>query len=256
MLYIDDLDRCEPRRVVEVLQAVHLLLAMPLFVVVVAVDPRWLLRALKVHYPEMLLDPNPTSRAGALLTADEPEAERLHEEQPPVAASLASPRDYLEKIFQIPYTVPAMSPAASMDYVRDLLERTRPRPTKEVERQPTAETSVMRPASPSDEETRVSPHEPEVLPLRQRILAWLRDTGVLPTEALPPPIDEEQTDEEVEGQVVEENDVDDESRADEVAGVEADPRSLSLDEREHELIVKLGPIFRSPRSAKRFINVY
>jgi len=32
MLYIDDLDRCPPRRVVEVLEAVHLMLALDLFV--------------------------------------------------------------------------------------------------------------------------------------------------------------------------------------------------------------------------------
>ena len=45
ILYIDDLDRCPPKRVVEVLEAVHLLLAFDLFVVVVAVDARWLERS-------------------------------------------------------------------------------------------------------------------------------------------------------------------------------------------------------------------
>src|SRR6185312_2766521 len=50
VLYIDDLDRCSPRQVVDVLQAVHLLLALDLFVVVVGVDPRWLLRALRDQY--------------------------------------------------------------------------------------------------------------------------------------------------------------------------------------------------------------
>ena len=54
VLYIDDLDRCPPRRVVEMLEAIHLLLAVRLFVVVVAVDPRWLLRAIAVHYRDML----------------------------------------------------------------------------------------------------------------------------------------------------------------------------------------------------------
>ncbi|AXB42995.1 P-loop NTPase fold protein [Amycolatopsis albispora] len=54
VLYIDDLDRCSPRQVAEVLQAVHLLLAFELFVVVVGVDPRWLLRALRSHYAEIL----------------------------------------------------------------------------------------------------------------------------------------------------------------------------------------------------------
>ena len=41
ILYIDDLDRCKPRDVVRVLQLVHMLLAFELFVVVVAVDARW-----------------------------------------------------------------------------------------------------------------------------------------------------------------------------------------------------------------------
>ena len=53
VLYIDDLDRCPPRRVVEVLEAVHLMLALELFVVVVAVDARWLIRSLEYHYREL-----------------------------------------------------------------------------------------------------------------------------------------------------------------------------------------------------------
>jgi hypothetical protein len=57
VLYVDDLDRCAPRRVVEVLQAVNLLLTMELFVVVVAVDPRWLLKSLRRHH-EGLFDDN------------------------------------------------------------------------------------------------------------------------------------------------------------------------------------------------------
>jgi hypothetical protein len=73
VLYIDDLDRCETAKVAKVLQAVHLLLAFPLFVVVVAVDPRWVGRALEKEYPELLdggdVDPN----------------------------------EYLEKVFQIPF---------------------------------------------------------------------------------------------------------------------------------------------------------
>ena len=54
ILYIDDPDRCPPRRVVEMLEAIHLLLAIRLFVVVVAVDPRWLLRAIAAHYRDLL----------------------------------------------------------------------------------------------------------------------------------------------------------------------------------------------------------
>lgn len=85
ILYIDDLDRCEPKRVVEVLQAVHLLLAFPLFAVVVAVDPRWLERALYEKYA-----PGERRKPGETPTGD------------------FCPRNYLEKIFQIPYRLKPM----------------------------------------------------------------------------------------------------------------------------------------------------
>ena len=82
ILYIDDLDRCPEERVVEVLEAVNLLMAFPLFVVVVGVDPRWVKNALiKRHQLQFTK------------TMDE------------VGIELISPSDYLEKIFQIPFTL-------------------------------------------------------------------------------------------------------------------------------------------------------
>ena len=50
VLYVDDLDRCSEDRVIEVLEAVNLLMAFPLFVVVVGVDPRWVKNALIKKY--------------------------------------------------------------------------------------------------------------------------------------------------------------------------------------------------------------
>ena len=91
VLYIDDLDRCEPRQVVEVLQAVHLLLAMDLFVVVVGVDPRWLVRSLQICYGNMVGD----ASQGA--------------EHAMVGLAGSSPHDYLEKIFQVPFSLPDMN---------------------------------------------------------------------------------------------------------------------------------------------------
>lgn len=87
VLYIDDLDRCSEQLVVEVLKAVHLLLAFPLFVVVVAVDARWVSRSLAQRFPGLL-----TAGKDANSSA-------------PVAATTgnATPNDYLEKIFQIPF---------------------------------------------------------------------------------------------------------------------------------------------------------
>jgi hypothetical protein len=97
VLYIDDLDRCEPVQVVQVLQAVHLLLAFDLFVVVVAVDPRWLEHALNHQYEALLQD----------------SADGVH---PGVTA-----HDYLEKIFQIPFTLAPIQPEGFANLIREYL---------------------------------------------------------------------------------------------------------------------------------------
>ena len=95
VLYIDDLDRCPPENVVEVLEAVHLLLAFELFVVVVAVDSRWLSFALT----DQLIALRPKSPG---------------EENP-------TPQNYLEKIFQLPFWVQPLSPPARGQLVNGLL---------------------------------------------------------------------------------------------------------------------------------------
>ncbi len=94
ILYIDDLDRCPPAQVIDVLQAIHLLLAFPLFIVVVAVDSRWVLKALDEQYGE-LLDGEGDS---------------------------ASAMDYLEKIIQLPYQVRNIRVTGEGSMIGDLLE--------------------------------------------------------------------------------------------------------------------------------------
>jgi hypothetical protein len=73
VIVIDDLDRCEAEKVVQVLEAVHLLFNYEMFVVVLAVDTRWLARSLQIRYHRLLGEPDS-----------------------------AGPYDYLEKIIQIP----------------------------------------------------------------------------------------------------------------------------------------------------------
>jgi len=73
VIVIDDLDRCAPENVVKVLEAVHLLFNYEMFVVVLAVDTRWLAQSLQIRYRQLLGE---TDSAG--------------------------PYDYLEKIIQIP----------------------------------------------------------------------------------------------------------------------------------------------------------
>ena len=92
VLYVDDLDRCRHEQVVKVLEAVHLLLAFDLFVVVVGVDARWMRNALAKYYEGELGEPPNPVRADD--TVDE---------------QTASPDDYLEKIFQIPFSLRPLS---------------------------------------------------------------------------------------------------------------------------------------------------
>lgn len=103
ILYIDDLDRCPAPKVVDVLEAVHLLLAFPLFVVVVGVDPRWLAHALSVHH-------------GAL------------SDTAPQSGRPATPQDFLEKIFQIPLALRPISDRGLGELMTSLL---RPEPSAE-----------------------------------------------------------------------------------------------------------------------------
>jgi len=104
VLYIDDLDRCPPAKVVDVLQAVHLLLAFPLFVVVVGVDARWISRSLEARYRELLH------------VGDAEAAVNLTQ-----MFGVARSEDYLEKIFQIPLWLRTMDAGAARRMVQGLL---------------------------------------------------------------------------------------------------------------------------------------
>ncbi|MET0855601.1 MAG: P-loop NTPase fold protein [Telluria sp.] len=113
VLYIDDLDRCPAAKVVDVLQAVHLLLAYPLFVVVVGVDSRWLLQSLSAHYTEL--------------------------------GSAATPQHYLEKIFQIPYSLEPMSDAGYGRLIGELMAGPAPAPAvRETTAAPAPQTAAAR----------------------------------------------------------------------------------------------------------------
>lgn len=125
ILYIDDLDRCHPpERVVRVLEATHLLLFFPLFVVVVGVDSRWVSRALFKHYEDMLADEslhNGAARVDAPAAEDAPVVEdalTMRALRRPPAES----QDFLEKIFQVPFWLRRMDEAAVKRMVHDLIK--------------------------------------------------------------------------------------------------------------------------------------
>ncbi|MEO1436421.1 MAG: P-loop NTPase fold protein, partial [Bacteroidota bacterium] len=108
VLYIDDLDRCPPEKVVDVLQAIHLILAFPLFVIVVGVDVRWITKSLIRRYGFMISQYDDTGRKTEL---------------PAFYRDGATPYSYLEKIFQIPFRLKPLDNSGKSKMIRHLLEK-------------------------------------------------------------------------------------------------------------------------------------
>jgi hypothetical protein len=109
VLFIDDLDRCEPEKVVDVLQAVHLLLAYPLFGVVVGVDQRCLRQSLRIRFKGLLTPDHRNDSTRGDSHSDDDEIP-------------ATPLDYLEKIFHIPFHLPPMDERGFANLVEKLTE--------------------------------------------------------------------------------------------------------------------------------------
>ena len=110
ILYVDDLDRCNEEIVVRVLEAIHLLLAFPLFVVVVGVDPRWMHRALNVQYAKLLSGTEENEKNKIITDVGHP----------------ATSYDYLEKIFQIPFALKPIDNTGKAKLIKSQLEKAKP----------------------------------------------------------------------------------------------------------------------------------
>ncbi len=128
VLYIDDLDRCKVETVIKVLEAVHLLLAFPLFVCVVAVDPRWIEQCLR--------------KKNSYLFREQNNGDTMH----------VTVGDYLEKIFQIPIWMQPMECRQRSSLVKTLLGTTaaptakgaRPQPSSDQQEEPSPGNGVER----------------------------------------------------------------------------------------------------------------
>ena len=120
VLYVDDLDRCPAERVVDVLQAVHLLLAFPLFVVVVGVDPRWVLHSLESRFSAFR---GPRNKAPSQWNT--------------------TPQNYLEKIFHIPFSLRPMQAEGFGKMMRRLLPASRETPLPIAQQVPTSPQAAL-----------------------------------------------------------------------------------------------------------------
>jgi hypothetical protein len=205
ILYIDDLDRCQEKNVVDVLQAVHLLLAFPLFVVVVGVDPRWLLHSLQQH----------TSAFQEDNKSDEGSENREED-----LRWQSTPLNYLEKIFQLPFTLRPIGKSGFEQFVNAFAapriittERfdSAPQPQFPAHEKKANEGPLLgyaKEAKPADQEAKnqAPPIQNAALPISQ-------------------PIDRH-------------------------------PEHLRIEERERVFMKTLYELIPSPRAGKRFINIY
>jgi len=138
ILYIDDLDRCNEDLVVKVLEAIHLILAFELFVVVVGVDPRWLNNALNEKYKMLFGVPEKNGQQHlhglqkknrkSLNGKTNENSENKINEGPEIKINesildAATSYDYLEKIFQIPFCLKPINKKGRENLIGYLLDR-------------------------------------------------------------------------------------------------------------------------------------
>jgi len=131
VIYIDDLDRCPASQVVQVLEAVNLLFGFELFVVVVAVDSRWLLRSLDTEFSE------------AFDKSD---------------AAAPTPQNYLEKIIQIPFWVQPMKPTGFGKLVTSLAGEVTQSPATPTPDPTNAPNELHGPTDPSTDTALIAGH--------------------------------------------------------------------------------------------------
>lgn len=124
VVFVDDLDRCLPGNALDLLESMKLFFDLPGFVFVVGLDEDVVQRAIRAKFAEQ--EDRVPSQQGTSESAIR-EGQRLG-------------REYVKKIFQVPYSLPAMVPqqlddlltamyneaALSPIQLRDLQERVRP----------------------------------------------------------------------------------------------------------------------------------
>jgi hypothetical protein len=107
VILIDDLDRCLPPRIIETLEAIKLFVAVPKTAFVIGADERIIRHAIATRYAKHQLD----------MQELEPQPAEGEERERPYDLTT----DYLEKLIQVPYHLPRLSPAEIETYINLLL---------------------------------------------------------------------------------------------------------------------------------------
>lgn len=93
IILIDDLDRCSPERLIENLEAIKLFLNVERTAFVVATDRRIVENAIRIRYTDLFTGERNAAEADSLVI------------------------DYLEKLIQVPYTLPKLAPHEVRSYL-------------------------------------------------------------------------------------------------------------------------------------------
>lgn len=93
VILIDDLDRCSPERLIQNLEAIKLFLNVDRTAFVVATDRRIVENAIRIRYSELFSGEKGATAGDSLVT------------------------DYLEKLIQVPYTLPKLAPHEVRSYL-------------------------------------------------------------------------------------------------------------------------------------------
>lgn len=93
IILIDDLDRCTPDRLIENLEAIKLFLNVKHTAFIVATDRRIVENAIRIRYSELFNSEKGAATGDSLIT------------------------DYLEKLIQVPYTLPKLAPHEVRSYL-------------------------------------------------------------------------------------------------------------------------------------------
>jgi WD40 repeat protein len=224
VLYIDDLDRCQPGQVVEMLQAVHLMLALDLFVVVVAVDARWLIRSLKYRYHDLF-------HANGMSNDED---------------GLASPVNYLDKIFQIPYVLLPPAPPATAQFLRALLPKSMPeQPLLDSAPRSASENANIGAVSTSQDATALG--EPKTDDPAKTAAAGepVQDPELATKSDLANGLDRRRRDRRMPNEPL-----------DSPGLINLRPPGLQVSQPEVEFLAGLGRLVPNPRAAKRMVNIY
>jgi hypothetical protein len=117
VIFIDDLDRCQPSVVMDMLETVNFLVSSGECFVVLGIDAEWIKKSVALSYKDIA----DAEVAAASQNADKPAAADGKQRQ--VQQQLDFARRYLQKLINIEVPVPEAKPAQSVIFVGDIETR-------------------------------------------------------------------------------------------------------------------------------------